>query len=64
MFYSIFPELIAISFFLILLASFLIKNYSRIGLNIFLDKDFKKPQSFHKEAILNIGGIIIFFYFL
>ena len=59
-----------ISFFVVLIT----KNFSRkIGNGVLLDRDFDKPQAFHKEAVARIGGLasvislIIFFllyYFL
>ena len=27
-----------------------------------LDKDFSKPQAFHKEPVARIGGVAIFFF--
>ena len=45
------------------------KYSSKIGSGILLDKDFDKPQSFHKSFVSRSGGLasficlIIFFYF-
>ena len=55
-----------VTFFVMLLTK---KFSSKIGQGILLDKDFDKPQAFHKEAIPRCGGIaaiiclIIFFTF-
>ena len=56
-------------FFLFFLFS-IILSYSivRISKKIFkgqlLDKDFSKPQAFHKHAVARAGGLIFFFIFL
>ena len=49
-------------FFLILLLGvslnyFLLKSYKILNLSKFLDTDFSKPQSFHKNSTLRIGGL-------
>lgn len=56
-------------FFLILLLGLLlnyllIKNYVRLNLSIFLDSDFKKPQSFHREKVLRVGGLSLYALFV
>ena len=49
-----------ISFF----STFLIVKYSNFYfLANLLDKDFSKPQAFHKEPVARIGGVAIFFLF-
>ena len=49
-----------ISFF----STFFIAKYSqKLFSGSLLDKDFLKPQSFHKIAIGRVGGIVIFFLF-
>ena len=49
-----------ISFFL----TYLIVKYSNFFFSgSLLDKDFLKPQAFHKEAVPRIGGLIILFLF-
>ena len=49
-----------ISFF----STYLIVKYSNFFFsNSLLDKDFLKPQAFHKEAVARIGGFIILFLF-
>jgi UDP-N-acetylmuramyl pentapeptide phosphotransferase/UDP-N-acetylglucosamine-1-phosphate transferase len=58
-----------IQFFLIfflgvLINFFVIYNYKFLKLSIFLDKEFNKPQSFHKKAILCFGGVSIYFLFI
>ena len=54
-----------IIFFLISFClTFLITKYSKLFFSgSLLDKDFLKPQSFHKKAISRAGGIIILFLF-
>jgi UDP-N-acetylmuramyl pentapeptide phosphotransferase/UDP-N-acetylglucosamine-1-phosphate transferase len=48
----------------LLLNYLLIKNYKKLNLTIFLDSDFKKPQSFHRENILRIGGLSLYIIFV
>jgi UDP-N-acetylmuramyl pentapeptide phosphotransferase/UDP-N-acetylglucosamine-1-phosphate transferase len=48
----------------VLLNYLLIKNYKKLNLKIFLDSDFKKPQSFHRENILRIGGLSFYIIFI
>ena len=50
-----------IFFFLIsIFTTFLITKYSKVLFSgSLLDKDFLKPQAFHKKAIARIGGLII-----
>jgi UDP-N-acetylmuramyl pentapeptide phosphotransferase/UDP-N-acetylglucosamine-1-phosphate transferase len=48
--------------FLSLFTLFLINNFIKKNKNFFLffsDSDFKKPQSFHKEPILRMGGFFL-----
>ncbi len=50
-----------ISFF----STYLIVKYSKLFfLESLLDKDFSKPQAFHKKPIARIGGLVIIFLFL
>jgi len=42
----------------------LVKNYKKKILNIFLDREFSKIQSFHKKPALKVGGIFIFFFII
>ena len=47
------------------ISTYLIAKYSKIFFSgSLLDKDFKKPQAFHKEPVARIGGLIILFLFL
>tara|TARA_B110000285_G_C15100670_1_gene604828 strand:- start:6 stop:1064 length:1059 start_codon:yes stop_codon:yes gene_type:complete len=49
-----------ISFF----STFLINKYSKFFLSgALLDKDFLKPQAFHKEPVARVGGLAILFLF-
>jgi UDP-N-acetylmuramyl pentapeptide phosphotransferase/UDP-N-acetylglucosamine-1-phosphate transferase len=41
-----------------------IKNYQILNLSILLDKEYFKPQSFHKKPILCFGGISIYILFI
>jgi len=50
-------------FFGISLNFLLIKNYKVLNLSIFLDSDFKKPQAFHEDKILRVGGISFYIIF-
>lgn len=57
-----------IFFFGITINYFFINNYKNLNLTILLDKEYLKPQSFHKKPILCFGGsslyillIILFF---
>ena len=56
-----------ITFFIFLVIS---KYSYKINNDALLDKDFKKPQAFHSEAISRSGGIasiislIVFFFYL
>ena len=43
---------------------FIIKNYKNLNLNILLDKEYSKPQSFHKQPVLCFGGTSIYILFL
>ena len=48
-----------------LLATFILAKYSKYFFSGYLvDKDFLKPQAFHKEPIARIGGLVILFLFL
>jgi UDP-N-acetylmuramyl pentapeptide phosphotransferase/UDP-N-acetylglucosamine-1-phosphate transferase len=47
----------------ILINYFVIKNYSNLKLNILLDKEYSKPQSFHKHPVLCFGGCSIYILF-
>jgi len=48
-----------------LLATFLLAKYSKYFFSGYLvDKDFLKPQAFHKEPTARIGGLVILFLFL
>jgi UDP-N-acetylmuramyl pentapeptide phosphotransferase/UDP-N-acetylglucosamine-1-phosphate transferase len=47
----------------ILLNFLLIKNYKVLNLSVFLDADFKKPQAFHEQKILRVGGISFYIIF-
>ena len=47
------------------ISAYLIAKYSKIFFSgSLLDKDFKKPQAFHKKPVARIGGLIILFLFL
>jgi UDP-N-acetylmuramyl pentapeptide phosphotransferase/UDP-N-acetylglucosamine-1-phosphate transferase len=48
----------------ILINYFIIKNYKNLNLNILLDKEYSKPQSFHKQPVLCFGGSSIYVLFL
>jgi len=49
-----------ISFF----STYLIVKYSKFFFSdSLLDKDFSKPQAFHKKPIARIGGLVIIFLF-
>lgn len=48
----------------ILLNYLLIKKYKVLNLSILFDTDFKKPQSFHEEKTLRVGGISFYIIFL
>ena len=48
----------------ILINYFIIKNYKYLNLNILLDKEYSKPQSFHKQPVLCFGGTSIYILFL
>lgn len=52
----ILPSLL--SLFLLFLINIYIKK-NKNSFQFFLDSDFKKPQSFHEEAILRIGGLFL-----
>jgi UDP-GlcNAc:undecaprenyl-phosphate/decaprenyl-phosphate GlcNAc-1-phosphate transferase len=57
---NFFVSFFLISFFL----TYLIAKYSNIlFLGSLLDKDFTKPQAFHKEPVARIGGFAILFLF-
>jgi UDP-N-acetylmuramyl pentapeptide phosphotransferase/UDP-N-acetylglucosamine-1-phosphate transferase len=63
--YNNFILLFLLILFLGLLLNYLlIKNYKKLNLTIFLDSDFKKPQSFHRENILRIGGLSLYIIFV
>jgi len=62
-----FKEYLSISIIIIIsniFLIFLIKNYKKKFLNILLDNEFSKVQSFHKKPALKVGGIFIFFYII
>jgi len=62
-----FKEYLSISIIIIIsniFLIFLIKNYKKKFLNILLDNEFSKVQSFHKKPTLKVGGIFIFFYII
>jgi UDP-N-acetylmuramyl pentapeptide phosphotransferase/UDP-N-acetylglucosamine-1-phosphate transferase len=48
----------------ILINYFVIKNYNNLNLNFLLDKEYSKPQSFHKRPVLCFGGSSIYILFL
>jgi UDP-N-acetylmuramyl pentapeptide phosphotransferase/UDP-N-acetylglucosamine-1-phosphate transferase len=48
----------------ILINYFVIKNYKNLNLSILLDKEYFKPQSFHKRPVLCFGGSSIYILFL
>lgn len=48
----------------ILINYFVVKNYDNLNLNILLDKEYSKPQSFHKRPVLCFGGPSIYISFL
>jgi UDP-N-acetylmuramyl pentapeptide phosphotransferase/UDP-N-acetylglucosamine-1-phosphate transferase len=48
----------------ILINYFIIKNYKNLNLNILLDKEYSKPQSFHNQPVLCFGGSSIYILFL
>jgi UDP-N-acetylmuramyl pentapeptide phosphotransferase/UDP-N-acetylglucosamine-1-phosphate transferase len=58
-----------VNFFIIfslisLFLTFLVAKYSKIFFfDSLLDKEFLKPQAFHKESVGRVGGIAIFFLF-
>ena len=63
--YNNFTLLFLLILFLGLLLNYLlIKNYKKLNLTIFLDSDFKKPQSFHRENILRIGVLSFYIIFI
>jgi len=43
---------------------FVIRNYNFFKLTILLDKEYSKPQSFHKNPVLCFGGSSIYILFL
>jgi UDP-N-acetylmuramyl pentapeptide phosphotransferase/UDP-N-acetylglucosamine-1-phosphate transferase len=51
-------------FFGILINYIVINNYKSLHLNILLDKEYSKPQSFHSKPILCFGGISLYILFL
>jgi UDP-N-acetylmuramyl pentapeptide phosphotransferase/UDP-N-acetylglucosamine-1-phosphate transferase len=62
------PELNQIYFIIFSLISFFItffisKNSKKFFSGILLDKDFLKPQAFHKEPVARIGGLTILLLF-
>ncbi|MEK9545298.1 MAG: hypothetical protein VWZ84_04430, partial [Pelagibacteraceae bacterium] len=52
-------------FFLLsfLIAFFLVKFSNKLFSGLLIDKDFSKPQAFHKKAIARLGGFIIMLLF-
>jgi UDP-GlcNAc:undecaprenyl-phosphate GlcNAc-1-phosphate transferase len=57
-------ELVLIIFFIIVFLNFfIVKNYKYIFLRNVVDKEFHKPQSFHRKATPRIGGFLIFIFF-
>jgi len=62
-YYSLYERYFFLTIILIFTIFFLKKYYLRLYLKSFLDQDFKKPQAFHKKKILNIGGLLILFFF-
>ena len=53
-----------IGLFLLSLLSFALIFQYKLAFNIFSDNDYKKPQSFHKNPILRLGGSVIFLFTL
>ena len=46
-------------------STFLIAKYAKLFFSgILLDKDFLKPQAFHKKPTARIGGLVILFLFI
>ena len=62
--YLVYERIFFLSVIIILFTLLLINNSKNLRIEIFLDNNFKKPQSFHTRSVLNIGGIIILFYFI
>jgi len=57
-------KLVLIIFFtIVFLNFFIVKNYKYIFLRNVVDKEFHKPQSFHRKATPRIGGFLIFIFF-
>ena len=56
-------NLILIFFLLIFcyyFSSFLVKIINNSKSDLFLDKDYKKPQAFHERSTYRIGGVVLF----
>lgn len=65
MFNSVFIiKIILISLVVISIYFLFKKNYFGIGLKVFVDNNFHKPQSFHKKPIPSIGGLMLLIFFL
>ena len=60
MFYTI-PFLLILG---VMINYFVIRNYNSLKLSILLDKEYSKPQSFHKNPVLCFGGSSIYILFL
>jgi len=64
-FYGLYDRLFILVIVSILTLIVLKKYILKFNLKFFMDRDFKKPQAFHKKEAFNIGGllILIFFFF-
>ena len=59
------PNYFILFFFISILISFLVaKTSNKIFFGLLIDKDFNKPQAFHKNAIPRAGGLSIIILFI
>ena len=63
--FQINPNYLILFFFISVLISFLVvKTSNKIFFGLLIDKDFNKPQAFHKNAIPRAGGLSIIILFI
>lgn len=61
--YLLFDRFFFLILFTLLIIFLLTKYYKTFNLEIFLDDNYSKIQSFHFKPALNIGGLIIVIFF-
>lgn len=62
-FYGLYDRLFILVIVSILTVFVLKKYILKFNLKFFMDRDFRKPQAFHKKEIFNIGGLLILIFF-